>query len=114
MATLQKKKRPQPQDGLKIAHGTHVDKPDYTLQGMGRYNEGSHNFRDRIGYDPSGNPVTYRDIPLFNREGGSLGITRNNEGIIRKEYHKMTDTMHEAYHMTREDYLKYKDKYGLD
>ena len=36
MATLQKKKKPKNLDGLKIAHGTHVDKPDYTLQGLGR------------------------------------------------------------------------------
>ena len=114
MATLQKKKKPKNLDGLKIAHGTHVAKPDYTLQGMGRYNEGSHNFKDHIGYDPSGNPVTYRDVPLYNREGGVLGITRNNEGMIRKEYHMMNDSMHEVYRMPREQYLKLKDKYNLD
>ena len=114
MATLQKKKRPQPQDGLKIAHGTHVDKPDYTLQGMGRYNEGSHNFKDHVGYDPSGKPMTYRDVPLYNTEGGALPLHRNNEGMIRREYHMMNNSMHEVYGMSREQYLKLKDKYGLD
>ena len=114
MATLKSKKPKPRQDSLKIAHGTHVDKPDYTLQGMGRYNEGSHNFRDHIGYDPSGNPITYRNVPLYNSEGGVLGITRNNEGQIRREYHMMNDSMHEVYRMPREQYLKLKDKYNLD
>ena len=114
MATLQKKKKPKNLDGLKIAHGTHVDKPDYTLQGLGRYNEGSHNFRDHIGYDPSGKPTTYRGVPLYNEQGGALPISRNNEGMYRREYHMMNDSMHEVYRMSREEYLKLKDKYGLD
>tara|TARA_Y100000114_G_scaffold130782_1_gene128732 strand:+ start:177 stop:524 length:348 start_codon:yes stop_codon:yes gene_type:complete len=115
MATLQKKKKPKNLDGLKIAHGTHVKEADFQLpDGRDYYIDPKHNYQDHIGYDPSGKPVTYRDVPLYNREGGSLGITRNNEGMIRKEYHRMTNTMHEAYHMSREDYLKFKDKYGLE
>ena len=114
MATLQTKKKPKNLDGLKIAHGTHVDKPDYTLQGMGRYNEGSHNFKDHVGYDPSGKPMTYRDVRLYNTEGGALPLHRNNEGMIRREYHMMNNSMHEVYGMSREQYLKLKDKYGLE
>ena len=114
MATLKTKKKPKNLlDGLKIAHGTHVDTPDFTMQGTGRYNEGSHNFKDHVGYDPSGKPITYRDAPLYNSEGGLLGITRNNDGMARREYHMMNDSMHEVYGMSREQYLKLKDKYGL-
>ena len=114
MATLKSKKPKPRQDSLKIAHGTHVDKPDYTLQGMGRYYEGNHNFKDHIGYDPSGNPITYRDVPLYNSEGGALPLHRNNEGMIRREYHMMNNSMHEVYGMKRSEYLKLKDKYNLD
>ena len=119
MATLKPKKPKARQDSLKIAHGKHVNKGDFQLQGMERYHEGNHNFKDHIGYDPSGKPVTYRDVPIYNSEGGALPLHRNNEGMIRREYHMMNNSMHQVYGFPdteagRAEYQKLRDKYGLE
>tara|TARA_R100001510_G_C7502170_1_gene105400 strand:+ start:187 stop:549 length:363 start_codon:yes stop_codon:yes gene_type:complete len=119
MAKLKKPKpRQPPLESLMIAHGTHVDKPDFTMQGTGRYQGENHNFKDHIGYDPSGKPATYMDVPLYNDEGGALPITRNNDGMRRREYHLMNDSMHTVYGFPDSDagkaeYQKLKEKYGL-
>ena len=119
MATLQTKKKPKNLDGLKIAHGTHVNKADFQFQGIDRYQGDNHNFKDHVTFDPSGKPVTYRDVPLYNDSGRALPITRNNDGMRRREYHMLNNSMHQVYGFPdtdagRAEYKVLKDKYGLE
>jgi len=61
------------------AHGTHVNEPIQPINDQ-------HRWREHVGIDPGGKDMTYQDVPLFNKDGKPLGITRNNEGMVRKEY----------------------------
>ena len=105
---------------LKIAHGTHVKEPDFQLpDGRDYYKDPKHNWQDHIGVDPSGKPIMYRDVHLYNEEGGLLPITRDNEGMIRKEYHQLNDSMHLLFGLPdtkagKAQYQKMKEKYGWE
>ena len=105
---------------LKIAHGTHVKKPDFQLpDGRDYYKDPKHNWQDHIGVDPSGKPIMYRDVHLYNEEGGLLPITRDNEGMIRKEYHQLNDSMHLLFGLPdtkagKAQYQEMKEKYGWE
>jgi len=123
MATLQTKKKPKNLEGLKIAHNTvgatHSNKGDFEMQGIDRYQGENHNFKDHINYDPSGKPITYRDVQLYNSAGRALPITRNNDGMRRREYHMLNNSMHQVYGFPdtdagRAEYKILKDKYGLE
>ena len=124
MAKLKKPKpRQPPLESLMIAHNTvgatHSNKGDFEMQGIDRYQGENHNFKDHIGYDPSGSPISYRDVQLYNSAGRALPITRNNDGMRRREYHMLNNTMHQVYGFPDTDagkaeYQKLKEKYDLE
>ena len=64
------------------AHGTHVNEPIQPINDQ-------HRWREHVGIDPGGKDITYQDVPLFNKDGKPLGITSNNEGMVRAEYWKL-------------------------
>jgi len=117
-STSTKKKKKKVED-LKIAHGTHVEKADFKLpDGRDYYRDPKHNWQDHIGNDPSGNPILYRDVPLYNKEGKPLPITRDNDGMVRQEYHEFNNSMHQVYGFPDTDagrarYQELKKKYGI-
>ena len=112
------KKKKKVED-LKIAHGTHVDKPDFQLpDGRDYYRDPKHNWQDHIGNAPSGKPILYRDVPLYNKEGKPLPIPRDNDGMVRQEYHEFNNSMHQVYGFPDTDagrarYQELKKKYGI-
>ena len=62
----------------KVAHQIHTDNPQWS---------GEHDpLKDHVQYDPSGSPIMYDNVPLFNKDGKPLPTTRDNDGMKRKEY----------------------------